>query len=86
MPPGEPSCTPARAVSVGGSTTYDGVAREGDEDGDGIEDAADNCPRVFNPVRPMDHGSQADADADGIGDPCDPSPLDALRPPGPRLR
>jgi hypothetical protein len=73
VPTGEPTCTPARGVSVAGSTTYDGVAREGDADGDGIADGADNCPRVFNPVRPMDHGLQADADGDGIGDACDPA-------------
>lgn len=86
VPAGEPSCTPARSASVGGSTTYDGVAREGDADGDGIEDAADNCPQVFNPVRPMDHGLQADADGDGVGDACDSSPLDAVRPTRQRLR
>jgi cytosine/adenosine deaminase-related metal-dependent hydrolase len=73
VPTGEPSCTPTRAISVAGSTTYDGVAREGDADGDGIADGTDNCPRVFNPVRPMDHGLQADADGDGIGDACDPT-------------
>ena len=86
VPAGEPSCTPARPISVGGSTTYDGVAREGDADGDGIADAADNCPRVFNPVRPMDHGLQADADGDGVGDACDPSPVAGVRRPGARRR
>ena len=25
-----------------------------DADGDGIADAMDNCPRTFNPIRPMD--------------------------------
>ena len=48
-----------------------------DSDGDGIADATDNCPTVFNPVRPMDNGMQADADGDGEGDACDPCPLDA---------
>jgi cytosine/adenosine deaminase-related metal-dependent hydrolase len=86
VPAGEPTCTPARAVSVAGSTTYDGVPNDGDADGDGIADAADDCPHVFNPVRPMDHGSQADADGDGIGDACDPAPLDAARSPGVRHR
>jgi hypothetical protein len=32
---------------------------------------------VFNPIRPMDHGAQPDADNDGIGDACDKCPLDA---------
>ncbi len=36
-----------------------------DADGDGIPDAEDNCPLVANP-------DQADADADGLGDVCDP--------------
>jgi outer membrane protein assembly factor BamB len=35
-----------------------------DADGDGTPNDADNCPGVFNP-------SQADGDADGIGDACD---------------
>ncbi len=40
----------------------------GDQDGDGICDADDNCPSVPNPT-------QSDLDGDGIGDACDP--LDA---------
>ena len=35
-----------------------------DRDGDGIEDAADNCPDTAN-------ADQADTDADGIGDACE---------------
>ncbi|HVZ38835.1 MAG TPA: thrombospondin type 3 repeat-containing protein [Candidatus Kapabacteria bacterium] len=35
-----------------------------DTDGDGIPDASDNCPFVYNPL-------QSDIDHDGIGDECD---------------
>ena len=35
-----------------------------DDDGDGVCDASDNCPSVYNP-------SQADLDGDGSGDECD---------------
>jgi hypothetical protein len=35
-----------------------------DADGDGVEEAADNCPGVFNPT-------QDDGDGDGFGDACD---------------
>jgi hypothetical protein len=36
-----------------------------DEDGDGIDDACDVCPHIFNP-------DQADSDGDRVGDVCDP--------------
>lgn len=68
-PDDEPSCRPFRPGE------YDGVRTEDDLDGDGIPNAGDLCPRVFDPPRPMDHGQQADADADGQGDACDPCPL-----------
>ena len=76
-PPSEPSCHPERPVSVGGSTVYTGLATGNDSDGDGIDDAADNCPTVFNPIRPVDDGVQPDFDLDGLGDACDECPLDA---------
>jgi hypothetical protein len=38
-----------------------------DEDGDGVDDACDNCPHLPNP-------DQADGDGDGVGDVCDPNP------------
>ena len=41
--------------------------QEVDEDGDGIPDAIDNCPSVYNP-------DQADGDLDGVGDLCDNCP------------
>ena len=70
-PAGEPSCTPFRMGE------FDGIAVNGDADGDGFEDANDNCPNVFNPPRQMDRGVQANADGDSLGDVCDPCPLDA---------
>lgn len=39
-----------------------------DADGDGVDDALDNCPDVANP-------DQADTDGEGIGDLCDNCPL-----------
>lgn len=49
----------------------------GEHVSDGIITNVDNCKKVFNPIRPMDHGVQADADGDGKGDACDKCPLDA---------
>lgn len=71
-PDNEPSCVPARPGQ------FTGVASDDDLDGDGIANAADNCPRVFNPIRPIDSGAQPDADGDGTGDPCDATPLPDL--------
>ncbi|MFT3706057.1 MAG: lamin tail domain-containing protein [Archangium sp.] len=78
----EPSCVPERSASspIGsnsknGSTIY--TQASADTDKDGIADATDNCPMVFNPVRPMDNGVQPDDDMDGLGDVCDPCPLNA---------
>jgi hypothetical protein len=76
-PTNEPTCTPKRSTSVNGSTIYTGIPSASDADGDGIPDANDNCPHVFNPIRPVDGSQQADADADGVGDACDPCPLTA---------
>jgi large repetitive protein len=76
-PTNEPSCTPSRSASVSSSTIYSGAKTADDEDGDGIPSAADDCPAVFNPARPVDDGVQADADGDGAGDACDPCPLEA---------
>ncbi|PKM21841.1 MAG: hypothetical protein CVV10_07295, partial [Gammaproteobacteria bacterium HGW-Gammaproteobacteria-14] len=42
-----------------------GDACDNDIDGDGVPNAVDNCPLIFNPL-------QEDMDGDGIGDACDP--------------
>ncbi|MFT4623052.1 MAG: cytosine/adenosine deaminase-related metal-dependent hydrolase [Myxococcota bacterium] len=69
VPDDEPTCTPLRRGEFTGEITGD------DGDGDGIVDSEDNCPTVFNPIRPIDGGVQPDADGDGAGDPCDVTPL-----------
>jgi len=76
-PKDEPSCVPTRGATpeAPSASQYTGPTA-GDKDGDGIPDATDNCPAVFNPIRPMD-AKQADADGDGIGDACDKCPLAA---------
>ncbi|MBC7533488.1 MAG: thrombospondin type 3 repeat-containing protein [Oligoflexus sp.] len=70
-PKDEPSCVPERTGEYNGINTVD------DSDGDGVKNAADNCPQIFNPIRPLDAGKQADADNDGVGDVCDLCPLSA---------
>jgi hypothetical protein len=70
-PTNEPSCVPARK---GG---YDGKITADDSDGDGVKDASDSCPKVFNPPRPMNGNLQPDEDKDKVGDECDPCPMDA---------
>ncbi len=76
-PPNEPSCAPMRDATASSPTAsvYNGV-KLGDKDGDGVSDDKDNCPTVFNPIRPMDNGVQPDTDGDGIGDACDKCPLE----------
>lgn len=45
------------------------AVRCADDDGDGVRDDQDNCPGLLNP-------GQADQNADGRGDPCDPLTYD----------
>ncbi len=78
VPDKEPSCVPTRTLpedSIAGSGLY-GETSADDGDGDGVPNATDSCPAIFNPIRPLDAGVQADADADLVGDECDPCPLD----------
>jgi imidazolonepropionase-like amidohydrolase len=68
-PVDEPSCIPTR-------DEYEGIDDQ-DQDGDGIPDANDNCPSVFNPVFEVPFplwDEQPDSDLDGLGDVCDPCP------------
>jgi hypothetical protein len=55
----------AGTILLSGCEQETGWGITGDNDKDGIISMDDNCPDVANP-------DQADADADGIGDACDP--------------
>ena len=78
VPADEPSCEPLRREEdrYGDSNAYTGQIIAGDQDGDGIPDAEDNCSSLFNPIRPLDEGEQPDSDGDGFGDACDPCPFE----------
>lgn len=69
-PTTEPTCVPWRSEYPDGITAAD-------DDGDGIDNANDNCPSIFNPIRPLDKAKQADIDGDKVGDVCDKCPFDA---------
>ena len=69
VPDDEPTCIPSRPGEFTGNSTTE------DPDGDGIATSSDNCPTVFNPIRPIDNNAQPDLDGDGIGDACDAEPL-----------
>ena len=65
LAPGDNCCSGAMCTPEMPFCGTCGVAPQGDDqDGDGIPDALDNCPTVFNP-------DQADLDGDGVGDACD---------------
>ncbi len=68
-PMNEPSCVPYRDTFPNGTSATD-------RDGDGVPDSSDDCPSVFDPVRPMDGAKQSDVDGDAVGDACDAKPLD----------
>ena len=57
------------------TSEYTGQKTSSDFDGDGIENNLDNAPNIFNPIRPLDDGAQADSDGDGVGDVADSTPL-----------
>jgi len=84
----EPTCEPLRreADRFGDSNAYTGQISADDQDGDGISNDVDNCPNLFNPIRPMHEGVQPDLDQDGIGDACDACPFAAGEPPCPDTR
>jgi cytosine/adenosine deaminase-related metal-dependent hydrolase len=73
-PPGEPTCEPLRNDEDGDGVIFP-LVDVMDTDGDGIADAQDNCANIFNPPRPLEGFVQGDFDADGLGDDCDPCPL-----------
>ena len=54
-------------VTLADGTVSPDASITADDDGDGIADAADNCPSVSN-------ADQSDSDGDGAGDACDAAP------------
>jgi hypothetical protein len=61
----------ARALGGDGGAPAACVPVGHDEDGDGIDDACDDCPHLPN-------ADQLDSDGDGVGDLCDPHPSDPI--------
>ena len=71
-PPGERSCLPLRTDQLPTQPpSFTGIRDAGDLDGDGVANASDNCPLVFNPPLAITGFQQEDTDGDGLGDPCD---------------
>jgi len=63
-----PAANPLQGTNGGGESPFVAkLAHIGDSDGDGVDDATDNCPTAANP-------GQEDADGDGIGNVCDNCP------------
>ncbi len=61
MPMGMEQVMPVTTTPGCGGCGQIACEQPGDSDHDGIGDAYDNCPNVYNP-------QQLDADRDGIGD------------------
>ncbi len=59
-------CTPSFHCDLGNEYVPGEITAD-DNDGDGVSNAEDNCPDIFNP-------GQGDFDTDGVGDSCDPCP------------
>jgi hypothetical protein len=92
-PAGQECITVAGVSTCGGTGAGSDASSTDDQDGDGIVDAADNCPTVANPDQrdfdddgvgdacdncpPIPNADQADGDGDGVGDACDPHPTTA---------
>ncbi|MBW2254979.1 MAG: amidohydrolase family protein, partial [Deltaproteobacteria bacterium] len=65
LPPAdEPSCVPLRNNEDSDGSVYPTSVLDDDDD-DGIRNSEDNCPKVFNPPRPLDGYAQGDFDLDG---------------------
>ena len=62
-----PTACPAPPPAAGTQSQLPCEPVERDSDGDGWLNSEDNCPFVFN-------DGQEDADLDGVGDACDPTP------------
>lgn len=58
-------------TATGFNRVFDLTQSSNDMDGDGVDDAVDNCPTVSNP-------SQADYDLDNVGDACDVPDVDVI--------
>jgi len=73
------SCTSSTDCPAGGicqtavhhSPSQDCSVVDDDADADGIEDALDDCPDVYNPTIIPGTKRQLDSDRDGLGDACD---------------
>ena len=70
-----PALYAAGSFSTAGGLGSVNIARWGcqtspaDQDGDGVSNEADNCPKDYNPT-------QADCDSNGVGDACQPGAID----------